>query len=200
MTIDEIYAAKGPIPAKSLKVTAMADFPQQLMAKVEGDYPLPEALMQLRAIVPKNFQPDELPELIIIGYDDVGRSWIENNPFPDTVLDVADSTKVEEAISDSRRPHGEAVRLEIIDPWVDKSPVIAVFERVRDGDVPTEDWALKFIQARSDEYMAILGELRENGDLDLLPEADTAERIEFLEGFIGLTIRRIPIRYTVFLT
>ena len=73
MTIDEVYAAKGPIPAKNLKVTAMVDFPRQLMAEVEGDYPLPEALMQLRAIVPTNFQPDELPELIIIGYDDVGR-------------------------------------------------------------------------------------------------------------------------------
>ncbi len=169
--------ARGPIPLDCIDVVGSKLDKNQLVVSVQAKdgqmFSLKESLVQLSGAIPFNYMPTVLPDLILIGVDISGVRWIVNNPFPETMFSFASDERIGAAVNGGAdKAHGLISRVEVLNPANKDDALIAEIFAFCGVSRKVTDWMFEKIRVRTDEYMALIGEMRELADYDFILDED----------------------------
>lgn len=172
--------------------------PPALAISVTGKYPLGRTLRQLVHIVPENFQ-FRLPDLILVAEDGEGRKWVLNHPFPETL-----SLGILTGMVSASYPEtwGRAQKIEVLSPLSafrsSNGGKLCILSRPASGRY-AKKWQISDLEElRSDEYLALLGELSELSAEYNFFDAELRESEQSFMAFVH-SVRKQPIyRFLVF--
>lgn len=187
------YMASGPIPMEAIDVTSSSIDNRQLVIEVHAGvdrlFSFKKSAAQLCSVVPSEFEPEALPDIVLLGVDRNDTRWVMNNPYPETMYDHVQDDRIIDAIkcSSSERKHGDIVKLEAYNPVSQGDILITELFAFHGEPNVITDWLFCDLKARSDEYMALISELHTLADYDFLPEDN-----EDFNRFVYM-VARIPI-------